>query len=122
MKTGFCFDETMAGTMERVDRPGERVPFSFTVHVHAESLARHLRDGKASLRGVVEAPGLAACAPAEGSMVLRPLRGKIIGYDLAFRGDDGASYRFRGQKDIRYRDLLRSWTTLPGEITDDAGR
>lgn len=119
---GFAFDETMSGTMERTDHPGEEVPFSFSVHVHAESTLQHLRDGKASMRGTVEAPGLATAAEAEGTMILRPVRGRIVRYELAFRGDDGRRYRFAGQKDIRWRDAVRTWTTLPGEITDEDGR
>jgi hypothetical protein len=122
MKTGFAFDETMAGTMERVDRPGEKQPFSFTVQVRAPSLWRHLKDGKAEMTGVVEAPGLAAYAEAHGEMTLRPLVARIIRYQLTFRGDDGRRYRFAGQKDIRWLDPLRTWTTLPGEITDEDGR
>jgi hypothetical protein len=122
MKTGFCFDETMTGTMERVDRPGEPVPFTFTVHAHAASTLRHLRDGKATLTGIVEAPGLAASAPAEGTVTLRPVIARVVKYELAFTGDDGKRYRFTGQKDIRWLDALRTWTTLPGEISDEAGR
>lgn len=122
MKTGFCFDETMAGTMERVDRPGEAVPFSFSIHVQADSTLRWLRDSKARLTGTVEAPGLAASAPAEGTITLKPVLARVIKYDLAFTGDDGQRYRFRGQKDIRWLDALRTWTTLPGEISDASGR
>ena len=119
---GFAFDETMAGTMERVDRPGERTPFSFTVHVRAASTLAHLRDGKLAMRGTVEAPGLAAAAEAEGTMTLRPFLRKVVRYELSFRGDDGKLYRFAGQKDIRWLDAKRTWTTLPGEITDESGR
>ena len=122
MKKGFAFDETMSGTMERVDHPGEQVPFSFTVHVHAESTLRHLRDGKATMRGVLEAPGLATAADAEGTMTLRPVLGRVVRYELGFTGDDGKRYRFAGQKDIRWLQALRTWTTLPGEITDESGR
>ncbi|MCA9679850.1 MAG: hypothetical protein H6709_00820 [Kofleriaceae bacterium] len=118
---GFAFDETMSGTMERVDQPGQAVPFSFSIHVHAPSLGRHLRDGKATLRGTVEAPGLAASAALEGEITMRPLGRRLIRYEFEFDGDDGRRYRFAGQKDIRWTDLRRSWTTLPGEITDAAG-
>lgn len=119
---GFRFDETMSGTMERVDRPGESVPFSFTVQAHAASSLRWLRDGKATLTGTVEAPGLAAAAPCEGTLTMRPLIARFLRYELTFPGDDGKRYRFSGQKDIRYTDLLRTWTTLPGEISDESGR
>jgi hypothetical protein len=122
MKKGFSFDETMSGTMERVDRPGEEVPFTFTVHVHAPSFWQHLRDSKAVMRGTIEAPGLATAADVEGTMTLRPVFGRIIRYELGFTGDDGRRYRFEGQKDIRWTQALRTLTTLPGEITDESGR
>lgn len=120
MKSGFSFDETMAGTMTLV-RSGATVPFSFTVHVHAPSVWKHMRDGKADMRGMLEAPGLATHVECDGTMTLRPVRGRIVRYELSFRGDDGKSYRFAGQKDIRWLDALRTWTTLPGEITDADG-
>ncbi len=119
---GFAFDETMAGTMERTDRPGQRLPFSFTVHVHAASTWQHLRDGQATMRGTVEAPGIATAAPLEGVMTLRPVGQRIVRYAFEFTGDDQRRYRFAGQKDIRWLDALRTWTTLPGEILDDQGR
>jgi hypothetical protein len=121
MKTGFSFDETMSGVMTRED-DGKSTPFSFTVHVHAPSALQHLRDGKADMRGTVEAPGLAAHAACEGTMTLRPVFERIVRYELAFVGDDGRRYQFAGQKDIRWLDALRTWTTLPGEITDEAGK
>jgi hypothetical protein len=122
MKTGFQFSETMAGTMELAARPGAEVPFAFTVTARAPSLREHLRDGRAELRGTVEAPGLAAAAEATGELTIRLLRGRRIRYELGFTGDDGRRYRFAGQKDLRWLEPLRSWTTLPGEITDEDGR
>lgn len=122
MKTGFAFDETMSGTMARVDRPDEPVPFSFSVRVHQRSLLGHLRGAAADLTGTVEAPGLAACAELRGTLTMRPVLQRVIRYEFEFAGDDGRTYRFAGQKDIRWRDALRTWTTLPGEITDDDGR
>jgi len=119
---GFRFDETMTGTMERVDRPGEAVPFSFSVHVRARSMLAHLRDGKATMRGVVEAPGIATAAEAEGTLTLRPFLQRVVRYELGFTGDDGRRYRFAGQKEIRWLDARRTWTTLPGEITDESGQ
>src|SRR6185295_10622817 len=97
---GFSFDETMAGTMTIVGK-GDEVPFSFTVHVEQPSLFGHLRHGKATMRGTIEAPGLAAIADCDGEMTLAPLVRRIVRYELSFRGDDGHAYRFAGQKDIR---------------------
>ena len=89
---------------------------------HAASMLAWARNGKGTLTGTVEAPGLAAAAPTEGTITMRPVIGRIIKYELAFTGDDGKRYRFVGQKDIRWLDALRTWTTLPGEISDESGR
>ena len=112
----LSFAETMSGTYEPIDAPGQRRPFRFDVDVHAPSFWRHLRDGKAELAGTVEAPPLATHAPLRGTIVIRPIGGRFIRYEFEFTGDDGARYTFAGQKDIAWLDLVRTWTTLPGEI------
>jgi hypothetical protein len=78
-------------------------------------------DGKTRMHGTLEADGLATNVPIEGTLTLAPWARRMIRYEFAFRGDDGRSYRFEGQKDIRLRDLRRSFTILPGAILDDAG-
>lgn len=118
---GFSFDETMSGTMTLAGKR-ESVPFSFTVHVEQPSLLGHLRHGKAPMRGTVEAPGLATAAECDGHLTLAPVLRRIVRYELSFKGDDGKTYRFAGQKDIRWLDALRTWTRLPGEITDERGQ
>ncbi len=35
---------------------------------------------------------------------------------LAFSGDDGATYRYKGQKDVTPLNLLKSMTTLRGQL------
>jgi hypothetical protein len=119
---GFAFDETMAGTFERVDAPGDRHPFKFRARIHARSFFDHLRTGKAEMTGEVDAPPLARAAEFHGEITLRPLLGRVIRYRFDFTGDDGKPYTFTGQKDIRWTDLVDSWTHLPGELRDDRGR
>ena len=119
---GFSFAETMAGTVEWDKEPGKQHPFSFEISVHADSTRDHLRDGVAQIRGIVHAPPIAASAEAEGTITIRPVGQKIIRYELAFTGDDGRRYEVVGQKDISYRRLLASFTTLPLEILDEEHR
>ncbi len=64
------------------------------------------------------APPKARDAVAEGTITIRPLGGRIIRYELAFTGDDGARYSIIGQKDIDFRHLFKTFTTLPAEIVD----
>jgi hypothetical protein len=119
---GFQFAETMAGTVEWDAQPGVKHPFSFEVTAEAASTRTHLRDGKATLHGVVHAPPLAQAADAEGTITIRPLGQRIIRYELQFAGNDGKIYELVGQKDIRWRDPIRSFTSLPAEILDQEHR
>src|SRR6185312_533699 len=119
---GFSFAETMAGTVEWDREPGKQHPFSFEISVHAQSTRDHLRNGVAQIRGVVHAPPVASAADAEGTITIRPVGQRIIRYELSFAGEDGKRYEVVGQKDIRYRHLLETWTTLPLEILDEEHR
>jgi hypothetical protein len=119
---GFQFAETMAGTVEWDAEPGVEHPFSFDVTAAAASTRDHLQDGKAELRGVIHAPPLARSAELAGTMTIRPIGQRIIRYELRFTGDDGKTYKLVGQKDIRLRSLVHSFTHLPAEIFDGQHR
>lgn len=119
---GFQFAETMAGTVEWDAHPGIQHPFSFEVTAEAVSTRSYLQDGKATLRGVVHAPPLVDVADADGIITIRPLGERIIRYELQFCDDDGKTYELIGQKDIRWRAPLESFTFLPAEILDDEHR
>ncbi len=118
MKRGFRFAETMSGTWTRFDAPELPRALEFSVEAHADSLWRHLRDGKARLAGTLHAEELAKRVPVEGVLTLRPVRGRFIRYELAFTGDDGQPYRINGQKDLQLSDPVRSLTRLPGEVCE----
>jgi len=119
---GFEFAETMAGTFELDAPPGVRHPFRFEVAAHADSLRKHLGDGKAELTGTIYAPPIAEGAHATGVITIRPIGQRIIRYELAFVGDDGKGYEMIGQKDIRWTSPLRTFTELPAEILDEDHR
>src|SRR5678816_1734612 len=119
---GFEFAETMSGTVEWDDQPGQKHPFKLELTAHADSTRRHLANGKANIRGVVSAPPRALSADAEGTIVIRPIGQRIIRYELSFLGDDGKRYEMVGQKDIRWRRAIETFTTLPAEILDEDHR
>ncbi len=110
---GFHFRETMSGTYTR---DGVERPMQFTVTARAGSLLGHLRDRKARLEGEVTMDGFASARPLEGELTIDPLIGKLIRYEFTFAADDGARYRFVGQKDVTLRDPVGSMTTLPGQV------
>ena len=117
---GFGFEETMSGTWTK---DGVTRPFSFTVKVRSGPLGTFRKKNQmAEMEGTVEAGGLATRQPLRGTMLLQPFLGRVIRYEFDFNGDDGKPYTFAGQKDIRWLDPVRTWTELPGEITDGDGR
>ncbi len=119
---GFEFAETMSGTLELDAAPGTRHPFKFELRAHAASTREHLRDGRTEVTGILHAPPLAKAAEAEGTLLIRPLGQRVIRYELSFIGDDGKRYEVVGQKDIKLRRLLETWTTLPLEVLDEEHR
>ena len=110
---GFHFRETMSGTYKR---DGVERPMQFTVTARAGSLWSHLRNRKAKLDGEVTMDGFASARPLEGEITIDPLLGKLIRYEFTFAADDGARYRFIGQKDVTLKDPVGSMTTLPGQV------
>ncbi|HWO18121.1 MAG TPA: hypothetical protein VNO30_05075 [Kofleriaceae bacterium] len=119
---GFQFAETMAGTVEWDARPGNRLPLRFEITAQADSVRRHLADGKVAVRGTLHAPPIAEGVDVEGVLTIRPVGQRIIRYELAFVGDDGKHYELVGQKDIRWRAPLKTFTHLPAEILDEEHR
>ncbi len=117
---GFQFAEAMTGTVEWDAQPGVKQPFRFEVTASAESTRAHLATGKAQLSGVVYAPPHADGAPADGTITIRPVGQRIIRYELDFTGD--RTYTLIGQKDIRWLHVRKTFTYLPAEIHDEAGR
>jgi len=120
-KRGFRFAETMSGTFAFVDEPDEQRRFSFSIECVAPSAFGYLRTGKLHMKGTLEADGLASFVPIDGTMVMLPLTHKFIKYSFHFTGDDGMPYTFQGQKDISFLDMRRSFSYLPGEVTNHTG-
>jgi len=119
---GFEFAETMSGTMELDASPGTKHPFTFDLVARASSTRDHMRTGRVEVRGVIKAPPLAGSADVEGTMLIRPLGQRIIRYELAFLADDGQRFEVVGQKDIKLRKLVESWTVLSLEVLDEEHR
>ena len=118
MAIGFAFQEVMQGSIERVGERFDR-PFRFDVAVSTPRLIA--RVAMCDADGTLTIDGLAKNAHATGYLELSPLVERRIRYVLDFTGDDGVRYRFDGEKKIAGafalpHRLLKSWTTLPGEV------
>jgi hypothetical protein len=120
MNLGFAFHEVMEGSVEHVGERFDR-PFRFEVDVSTPRLVA--RVAMCDAAGWVRIDGLAKHANAVGHLEMSPFIERRIRYVLDFRGGDGRGYRFDGSKSIaRYFSsplgLLKSWTTLPGEVRE----
>ena len=120
MKRGLEFTERMSGTF--TPSGGTPRPFAFFAQARADSALDYLRRGRAALTGTLEAEGFADGVPLSGTLWMQPLGRRRVRYDFAFTGNDGNPYRFTGEKRIRWRDPVASFTRLPGAVTDSAGR
>lgn len=116
----YGFTETMRGTWTPHDGSGRKTMW-LRAEADANDAFAYLRRGTLMLNGKMHAEGLAEEAPASGKLEVRPLSG-YIGYDVSFRGDDGKLYRFVGHKSPSVTRLLKSMTTLPGEVLDADGK
>ena len=120
-KLGFEFTEVMSGTYTLNGKPDRTGAIRFQGRARAEDARRHLRDGLTILDGTLDMEGFADDVPISGTIEIRPVLGKVIRYDFSFTGNDGQPYRFAGQKDIRFAEIVRTMTTLPGTITTANG-
>lgn len=114
---GFSFRERMEGTVQRRGEPFDR-RFWFDLDVRAPSLLGFATTAVGRCEGTLHVDGLARDVPALGRMEISPLHRKLVRYVVDFRGDDGRTYRFDGQKDVTFRRHLVGWTTLPGHVYD----
>lgn len=118
---GFRFEERMAGRYHLLVGPTEERAIEFTLTARAPSLGRFLRRPVAEIDGEANLVGFADHQPARGTMLLDLLAGRRIGYDFEFRGNDGQTYRFKGQKDVDVTRLLETMSALPAGLFDPAG-
>jgi hypothetical protein len=105
----------------RPEAGGPEQPMAFTIRAHAGKILRHLFDHKADLEGRLQTAGFAEDVPISGELIINPVLGRKIRYQFAFTADDGKRYRFAGQKDVQFLDVVRTMTELPGEILDEHG-
>lgn len=118
---GFGFEERMSGHYTLSSAPAEERPFDFTMSARATNLVAFLKKPVARLDGEANLVGFADHQPAHGTVLLDLIPGRRIGYDFEFRGNDGQTYRFRGQKDVEVTRLSETMSTLPAGLYDATG-
>ena len=119
---GLTFEEAMSGTYTMTGREGAPRGFSFRGKARTAGVVEHLQGGLATLEGTLDMEDFADDVPIRGTLEIAPLGKRLLRYEFAFSGNDGAAYQFVGEKNLQLGRLLSSWTTLLGHVHDAAGR
>ena len=124
MGLGFQLAESYSGSYYRLDEPFRDHPMRISLRLGVNGLRRFLRERKVEAKGLIHAEGLAARevegVALGGTLAMKLFDEKRIPYDLTFEGDDGRTYRLRGQRDFFVHDAVDSLTMLPASLYDDA--
>ncbi len=125
MGLGFQLAESMSGSYYLLDEPFRDHALRVSLRLGVNGLRRFLRERKIDAKGLVHAEGLATRAregvELTGSLTMKLFDEKRIPYDLSFQGDDGRTYRLRGQRDFFVHAAVDSLTILPASLFDDTG-
>jgi hypothetical protein len=124
MGFGFEMKEAFSGSYYRLDEPLRDHAMRITLRLGVDGVRRFLRERKVDATGTIFAERLAERAPdgvpLNGTLTMKLFDEKRIPYDLSFEGDDGRTYRLRGQRDFFAYDAVDSLTMLPASLYDDA--
>ena len=117
----FTFRETMSGTCRFAASPDRERAITFTVTARSARLGEFLKRRVVAIEGTIDVEGVAAGRPIAGTLGMDVLLTRRIPYDFTFTGDDGAAYRFTGEKNVRVTALLETMSRLPAALLDEAG-
>jgi hypothetical protein len=125
MGLGFEMKESFSGSYYRLDEPLRDHAMRISLRLGVDGMRRFLRQRKVDASGTIFAENLAERSPEgvllHGTLTMKLFDEKRIPYDLAFEGDDGRTWRLRGQRDFFVHDAVDSLTMLPASLYDDAG-
>ncbi len=113
---GFRFSETLRGNYSK---DGASSPISFSVTLNGSVMAV-MSTGRMALEGRMQAPGFAEDVEIVGDLVVSVAE-SFIRYEFDFVADDGAPYRFFGEKTRDIAHPVRSMTQLAGTIVAKDG-
>jgi hypothetical protein len=119
---GFEFRESMSGSYRLDASPDRERAISFTVGGRVDHLLKFARDRIAHIQGAIDMEGFAAHRAARGTMLMDPILGRTVGYELTFVDDDGHTRRLSGRKSVEFLRFMKTMTTLPAEILDENGK
>jgi hypothetical protein len=112
---GIRFSETLSGSLRPTEGFGEQ-PFSFTVTAEGRSLVKVPRAAPLDLEGTVTLGGSVENAPARGTLVIDPIRGRTLTYELFWSDTEDRPHRFHGHKHLHALRPVQSMTVLDGKV------
>ncbi len=115
---GFEFHETMSGAYRLDATPDRERAISFTVGARVDNVGKFLRDRVAQIQGAIELEGLVSHRAARGTMLMDPILGRTVGYELTFNDDEDRRLRLSGRKSVQFLRLMQTMTFLPAQILD----
>lgn len=117
----FTFRETMSGTCRLASDPDRERSIVFTVTARSPRLGEFLGHRAVKIEGTIDIEGLATARPLVGTLGMDVVLTRRIPYDFTFTGDDGAAYRFTGEKKVRVTALLETMSRLPAVLLGAGG-
>jgi hypothetical protein len=122
---GFELAESLSGSFYRLDDARRDLTIRLSLRLAVDGMRRFLRERAVQAEGVIIAEALAygdgTGKRVRGALSWKLLDEKRIPYDLTFEGDDGKTYRLRGQRDFFAHDAIGSLTILPATLYDAEG-
>ena len=106
---GFSQKEILRGGFRFLDAPEKERSVRLDVEFMITDWKAWLNSGQAPVRGTMSCEGFSADAPVTGSLLVDPIRRRMLAYDLSFTVPDRSPLRFYGEKRL---DLLRPATTV----------
>lgn len=120
-RLGLAYEEALSGAQYVEGAAHLHGPISIRLSAEAPSLCDLVRRRTIAVRGVLEAPGIAARAPVEGEIRLSGSRDRLVAYRLSFVDDEGRPLLFVAHKRLVPRHLYASLTVLTGTIEEASG-
>ena len=121
---GFELAEAMTGSWHSFADPLVDRVVRIKLRLFVDGLRRFARSRTVGAEGVIHADGLAENG-GSGRTITGEIRWRLLDenrvpYALSFQGDDGKTYRLRGQRDFFVHNAIGSLTTMTASLYDDA--
>jgi hypothetical protein len=118
---GFTYKEALHGGFYLLANPIDERAADFVVDVEARDVTALVQSRSAQLKGTIRLEGFADAAPVRGTLTLNAEQ-KRASYDVAFTGNDAATYRLRGHKEFSWLNVVDSFTLVRASVYDAEAR